>query len=401
MEEYKGMFYGETIGLKYYEGGAHFKYKDLYKELQKLTKTSSVKEDNYKRFFTLGNKCYTENNNYEHEDMFNSGRSLSHNYNKQSRNNKEMKYSHTHKQEGKYNCEDEPIMKDNVEENNNNCQQDDTNKKDILIDKHNQKLLIKKLLNRHKRNKKCKSINKLKSTSSSIINNISITSNNANHNINRTQKSLIIHNSNNSNSKYTRNKPMFNLIRAANNTNNGTNTINTINSYINNSFQLKYPSKISKIIKTNKSANKINMSNTKQTPTKHKIIYIPYNNRINVSKEKSINYTSSNNKSSYVKTNTLYTPHKHSTKTCNKIKMNIFTLNMRKHALSNSNKKTNKSITFCSNKPLTKTKLNIDLNNSLGVINMATAETTKNKNSIINNNMSTCVSSMNYNQRGL
>ena len=81
--------------------------------------------------------------------------------------------------------------------------------------------------------------------------------------------------------------------------------------------------------------------------------------------------------------------------------MNIFTLNMRKHALSNSNKKTNKSITFCSNKPLTKTKLNIDLNNSLGVINMATAETTKNKNSIINNNMSTCVSSMNYNQRGL
>ena len=424
MEEYKGMFYGETIGLRYYEGGAHFKYKDLYKELQKLTRINSVKEDNYKRFFTLGNRCYTENNN---EDMDNNGRSLSYNYNKQSRNNnKEVKYSQTHKQqEGKCNCEDEHMKdnnnnllclnKDNVEENNNNnnvkindmnCQQDDMCKKDMLIDKHNQKLLIKKLLNRHKRNKKCKSINKIKSTSNSIINNISITSINANHNINKTQKSLIIHNLNNSNSKYTRNKPMFNLIRAANNTKNGTNTINTINSYINNSFQLKYPSKISKLIKTNKSANKINMSNTKQTPTKHKIIYIPYNNRINVSKEKSVNYNSNsnnNNTSTYAKTNTLYTPHKHNTKTCNKIKMNIFTLNMRKHALSNSNKKVNKSITFCSNKPLTKTKLNIDLNNSLGVINMATAETTKNKNSTINNNnnISTCVSSMNYNQRGL
>ena len=427
MEEYKGMFYGETIGLKYYEGGAHFKYKDLYKELQKLSKINSVKEDNYKRFFTLGNRCYTENNN---EDMENNGRSLSYNYNKQSRNNKEVKYSQTHKQqEGKCNCENEHMKnnnnnllclnKDNVEENNNNnngkindinCQQDDMCRKDMLIDKHNQKLLIKKLLNRHKRNKKCKSINKIKSTSNSIINNISITSSNANHNINKTQKSLIIHNSNNSNSnsKYTRNKPMFNLIRAVNNTKNGTNTINTINSYINNSFQLKYPSKISKLIKTNKSANKINMSNTKQTPTKHKIIYIPYNNRINVSKEKSVNYNSNsnnnnNNTSIYVKTNTLYTPHKHNTKTCNKIKMNIFTLNMRKHALSNSNKKVNKSIAFCSNKPLTKTKLNIDLNNSLGVINMATAETTKNKNSTINNNnnISTCLSSMNYNQRGL
>lgn len=96
MEEYKGMFYGETIGLKYYEGGAHFKYKDLYKELQKLTKINSVKEDNYKRFFTLGNRCYAENNN---EDMENNGRSLSYNYNKQSRNNKEVKYSQTHKQQ--------------------------------------------------------------------------------------------------------------------------------------------------------------------------------------------------------------------------------------------------------------------------------------------------------------
>ena len=27
MEEYKGMFYGETIGLKYYEGGAHLNTK--------------------------------------------------------------------------------------------------------------------------------------------------------------------------------------------------------------------------------------------------------------------------------------------------------------------------------------------------------------------------------------
>ncbi len=36
MEEYKGIYYGDTNEQKFYEGGAHFKYSDLYKILEKL-----------------------------------------------------------------------------------------------------------------------------------------------------------------------------------------------------------------------------------------------------------------------------------------------------------------------------------------------------------------------------
>ena len=36
MEEYKGIYHGDTNEQKYYEGGAHFKYLDLYKKLEKL-----------------------------------------------------------------------------------------------------------------------------------------------------------------------------------------------------------------------------------------------------------------------------------------------------------------------------------------------------------------------------
>ena len=36
MEEYKGIYYGDTNEQKFYEGGAHFKYSDLYKFLEKL-----------------------------------------------------------------------------------------------------------------------------------------------------------------------------------------------------------------------------------------------------------------------------------------------------------------------------------------------------------------------------
>ena len=33
MNNYKGVFYKETKEKNYYEGGAHFKYKDLYEVL--------------------------------------------------------------------------------------------------------------------------------------------------------------------------------------------------------------------------------------------------------------------------------------------------------------------------------------------------------------------------------
>ena len=36
MDEYKGIYYGDDTEQKFYEGGAHFKYSDLYKILEKL-----------------------------------------------------------------------------------------------------------------------------------------------------------------------------------------------------------------------------------------------------------------------------------------------------------------------------------------------------------------------------
>lgn len=38
MEEYKGIFYNDNSEKKYYEGGAHFKYKDLVRELTFIKK---------------------------------------------------------------------------------------------------------------------------------------------------------------------------------------------------------------------------------------------------------------------------------------------------------------------------------------------------------------------------
>ena len=38
MEEYKGIFYNDNSEKKYYEGGAHFRYKDLVRELTFIKK---------------------------------------------------------------------------------------------------------------------------------------------------------------------------------------------------------------------------------------------------------------------------------------------------------------------------------------------------------------------------
>jgi len=36
MEEYKGIYYNDDKEQQYYEGGAHFKYKELYKILEEF-----------------------------------------------------------------------------------------------------------------------------------------------------------------------------------------------------------------------------------------------------------------------------------------------------------------------------------------------------------------------------
>ena len=38
MEEYKGIYYGDTNEQQFYEAGAHFRYIDLYNRLEKLFK---------------------------------------------------------------------------------------------------------------------------------------------------------------------------------------------------------------------------------------------------------------------------------------------------------------------------------------------------------------------------
>ena len=38
MDEYKGIYYGDSTEPKFFEGGAHFKYKDLYRCLEKIYK---------------------------------------------------------------------------------------------------------------------------------------------------------------------------------------------------------------------------------------------------------------------------------------------------------------------------------------------------------------------------
>ena len=44
MEEYKGIYYNDDKEQQYYEGGAHFKYKELYKILEELAKKMNSKK---------------------------------------------------------------------------------------------------------------------------------------------------------------------------------------------------------------------------------------------------------------------------------------------------------------------------------------------------------------------
>ena len=44
MDEYKGIYYNDDKEQQYYEGGAHFKYKELYKILEELSKKINYKK---------------------------------------------------------------------------------------------------------------------------------------------------------------------------------------------------------------------------------------------------------------------------------------------------------------------------------------------------------------------
>ena len=44
MEEYKGIYCNDIAEQQYYEGGAHFKYKELYKILEEISKKENSKK---------------------------------------------------------------------------------------------------------------------------------------------------------------------------------------------------------------------------------------------------------------------------------------------------------------------------------------------------------------------
>ena len=44
MEDYKGIYYNDNIEQEYYEGGAHFKYIELYRILEELAKKLNSKK---------------------------------------------------------------------------------------------------------------------------------------------------------------------------------------------------------------------------------------------------------------------------------------------------------------------------------------------------------------------
>ena len=57
MEEYKGIYYGDTTEQQFYERGAHFKYIDLFKKLeilyQKQMTINSIEENKNVKFIFL------------------------------------------------------------------------------------------------------------------------------------------------------------------------------------------------------------------------------------------------------------------------------------------------------------------------------------------------------------
>jgi hypothetical protein len=44
MEEYKGIYYNDNTEQQFYEGGAHFRYTDLYQILEELVKKENSKK---------------------------------------------------------------------------------------------------------------------------------------------------------------------------------------------------------------------------------------------------------------------------------------------------------------------------------------------------------------------
>ena len=78
MEEYKGIYYGDNTEQKFYEGGAHFKYIELYKRLEIIFKQQQSKDKlnpktrNSKstQQSKTGNTSIYKNNNNSKENNF-------------------------------------------------------------------------------------------------------------------------------------------------------------------------------------------------------------------------------------------------------------------------------------------------------------------------------------------
>jgi hypothetical protein len=65
MDNYKGIYFNNSKSLKYYEGGAHFSYIELYNELQILYNNSNFGKTRNKKQNNLSKSDSIDNNNYQ------------------------------------------------------------------------------------------------------------------------------------------------------------------------------------------------------------------------------------------------------------------------------------------------------------------------------------------------
>jgi hypothetical protein len=72
-DNYKGFFYNDNDEPKYYEGGAHFKYIDLYEKLENLVKKE---EENYKSIEVKSEKNIKINNRLVLKNQFDMTRNI-------------------------------------------------------------------------------------------------------------------------------------------------------------------------------------------------------------------------------------------------------------------------------------------------------------------------------------
>lgn len=78
MAEYKGFYYGDDDDQNFYEGGAHFKYYQLYNALEKLYKEQQIKIRNEE---LLAKRKLKKNSNIKKENKDDSNNVIKQNNN--------------------------------------------------------------------------------------------------------------------------------------------------------------------------------------------------------------------------------------------------------------------------------------------------------------------------------